>query len=120
MSELAEAFDIAGISKSPAIFDIEKLTYFNANYIRNMAPEDFARAAEPFIRQSVKNEAYSASEIAALRKPAAKGSPTSPRRSISSTLSPTTTSRSTRTKSPRPTLRCRSRCCRRFSQSSRR
>ena len=66
MSELAEAFDIAGISKSPAIFDIEKLTYFNANYIRNMAPEDFARAAEPFIRQSVKNEAYSASEIAAL------------------------------------------------------
>ena len=66
MSELAEAFDIAGISKSPAIFDIEKLTYFNANYIRNMAPEDFAKAAEPFIRQSVKNEAYSASEIAAL------------------------------------------------------
>ena len=66
MSELAEAFDIAGISKSPAIFDIEKLTYFNANYIRNMAPEDFARAAEPFIRQSVKNEAYSAAEIAAL------------------------------------------------------
>ena len=52
MSELAEAFDIAGISKSPAIFDIEKLTYFNANYIRNMAPEDFAKAAEPFIRQS--------------------------------------------------------------------
>lgn len=66
MSELAEAFDIAGISKSPAIFDIEKLTYFNANYIRNMASEDFARAAEPFIRQSVKNEAYSAAEIAAL------------------------------------------------------
>lgn len=66
MSELAEAFDIAGISKSPAIFDIEKLTYFNANYIRNMASEDFAKAAEPFIRQSVKNEAYSASEIAAL------------------------------------------------------
>ena len=66
LAELAEIFDIGGISKSPAIFDIEKLTYFNANYIRNMAPEDFARAAEPFIRQSVKNEAYSASEIAAL------------------------------------------------------
>ena len=27
-----DAFDIAGISKSPAIFDIEKLTYFNALY----------------------------------------------------------------------------------------
>ncbi len=66
MQELAEAFDIAGISKSPAIFDIEKLTYFNANYIRSMSPEDFAKAAEPFIRQAVKNEAYSVSEIAAL------------------------------------------------------
>ena len=30
LEELVEAFDIAGISKSPAIFDIEKLTHFNA------------------------------------------------------------------------------------------
>ncbi|MBQ5799588.1 MAG: glutamate--tRNA ligase, partial [Oscillospiraceae bacterium] len=66
MKELAECFDIAGISKSPAIFDIEKLTYFNANYIRSMAPEAFAAAAEPFIRSAVKNEAYDAAAIAAL------------------------------------------------------
>ncbi|MBQ9648083.1 MAG: glutamate--tRNA ligase [Oscillospiraceae bacterium] len=64
--ELIECFDLAGISKSPAIFDIEKLKYFNANYIRSLAPEDFAKAAEPYIRQAVKNEAYSVSEIAAL------------------------------------------------------
>ena len=31
----------------PAIFDIDKLTYFNATYLRAMAPEDFAKAAEP-------------------------------------------------------------------------
>ncbi|MBR6738977.1 MAG: glutamate--tRNA ligase [Oscillospiraceae bacterium] len=66
MKELAECFDIAGISKSPAIFDIEKLTYFNANYIRSMAPEAFAAVAEPFIRSAVKNEAYNAAAIAAL------------------------------------------------------
>ena len=58
LSELADAFDIAGISKSPAIFDIEKLKYFNAHYIRNMEPEAFAKIAEPYIRQAVKNEAY--------------------------------------------------------------
>ena len=29
LNELAEAFDISGISKSPAIFDIDKLTHFN-------------------------------------------------------------------------------------------
>ncbi len=64
--ELVECFDLAGISKSPAIFDIEKLTYFNANYIRSLPPEEFAKAAEPYIRQAVKNEAYDAAEIAAL------------------------------------------------------
>ena len=47
LAELVEAFDIAGISKSPAIFDIEKLTYFNATYLRAMAPEAFAKVAEP-------------------------------------------------------------------------
>ena len=45
---------------------IEKLTYFNANYLRNLTPEEFCKVAEPYIRESVKNEAYSASEIAAL------------------------------------------------------
>ena len=66
MEELVEAFDIAGISKSPAIFDIEKLTYFNATYLRALAPEKFAEVAEPYIRQSVKNPATDTAAIAAL------------------------------------------------------
>ena len=66
LAELVEAFDIAGISKSPAIFDIEKLTYFNATYLRALAPEAFAKVAEPYIRQSVKNPAIDTAAIAAL------------------------------------------------------
>ena len=66
MDELVECFNMAGISKSPAIFDITKLKYFNAEYIRRMSAEDFAKVAEPYIRQSVKNEAYDAAAIAAL------------------------------------------------------
>ncbi|MBE6996464.1 MAG: glutamate--tRNA ligase, partial [Ruminococcaceae bacterium] len=66
MEELVEAFDIAGISKSPAIFDIEKLTYFNATYLRALAPEAFAAVAEPYIRQSVKNPAIDTAAVAAL------------------------------------------------------
>lgn len=66
MQELAEIFDIKGISKSPAIFDIEKLKYFNAEYIRAMSPEAFAEAAEPFIRKAVKKPEISAAAIAAL------------------------------------------------------
>ena len=54
LSELVNAFDITGISKSPAIFDRAKLDHFNAVYLRSMAPEAFAKAAEPYIRQTVK------------------------------------------------------------------
>mgnify|MGYP000816531874 CR=1 FL=1 len=66
LPELVKIWSPDGISKSPAIFDIEKLTYFNANYLRNLPPEEFCKVAEPYIRQAVKNEAYSVGEIAAL------------------------------------------------------
>ena len=66
MKELAEIFELKGLSKSPAIFDIEKLKFFNAEYIRNMSAEDFARVAEPFIRQAVKKPEIDPAAIAAL------------------------------------------------------
>ena len=66
LEELVEAFDIAGISKSPAIFDIVKLDYFNATYLRALPAEEFAKVAEPYIRQSVKNPAIDAAAVAAL------------------------------------------------------
>ena len=50
MPELISAFDIAGISKSPSAFNLEKLNYFNANYIRALSPEEFAPLAESYIR----------------------------------------------------------------------
>jgi glutamyl-tRNA synthetase len=66
LDELKEVFEMSGISKSPAIFDIDKLRHFNSEYIRAMSPEAFAKAAEPYIRQAVKNPAYDAAAIAAL------------------------------------------------------
>ncbi|MCR5089397.1 MAG: glutamate--tRNA ligase [Oscillospiraceae bacterium] len=66
LDELKDIFEISGISKSPAIFDIEKLRYFNAEYIRALSAEVFAAVAEPYIRSAVKKEAYDAAAIAAL------------------------------------------------------
>ncbi len=66
LDELKEVFDLHDISKSPAIFDIEKLRYFNSCYIRAMSPEAFAAVAESYIRQAVKNPSYDAAAIAAL------------------------------------------------------
>ena len=42
---LAESFSIDGISKSPAVFDYDKLTWFNGEYIRGKSPEEFLQLA---------------------------------------------------------------------------
>jgi len=66
LPELVKAFDIRGISKSPAIFDIEKLTYFNSEYIRALAPEAFAELAAPYIRKAVRKPEIDLAEVASL------------------------------------------------------
>ena len=69
LKELSEIFDIGGISKSPAIFDIEKLKYFNANYLRALSPEDFYRGAEPYLKEAVKTPGIDLTLIAPLVQP---------------------------------------------------
>lgn len=69
LAELCEAFDSSGISKSPAIFDLEKLTYFNAEYIKALPPERFTALAEPYIRRSVRNPAIDISLFAPILQP---------------------------------------------------
>ena len=53
LDELKQAFEISGISKSPAIFDDKKLRAINGAYVHKMDPADFVKAAEPYIRQIV-------------------------------------------------------------------
>ena len=69
LKELSEIFDLGGISKSPAIFDLEKLKYFNANYLRALSPEDFFAGAEPYLRQAVTNPAVDLRLVAPLVQP---------------------------------------------------
>ena len=48
LQELCEAFDVDRMSKSPAIFDPAKLTWLNAQYIRDLSPADFTAHAGPW------------------------------------------------------------------------
>ena len=64
--ELVEAFDIAGISKSPAVFDIVKLRWMNAEYIKNMTPEAFYEKAEPWLKKAITNPAIDLKAVAKL------------------------------------------------------
>ncbi|MDR2558595.1 MAG: glutamate--tRNA ligase [Oscillospiraceae bacterium] len=50
LAELVEAFDLDGISKSPAIFDEVKMRVINAHYIRNLTPEKFKELAKPYVK----------------------------------------------------------------------
>ena len=56
LEELCEIFDPANITKSPAIFDINKLKFLNGEYIRELSHEEFKEKAMPYIRKTVKGE----------------------------------------------------------------
>lgn len=47
------AFDLADVSKNPAIFDPEKLLWMNGEYIRSMDTEDFAVRVLPHVEEAV-------------------------------------------------------------------
>jgi glutamyl-tRNA synthetase len=43
------AFDLDGVSKNPAVFDVDKLQWMNGEYIRAIDAADFAQRARPFV-----------------------------------------------------------------------
>lgn len=51
LKELEENFRIEGISKAPAVFDPEKLLWFNEQYLRSFPPEEFTARCLPYFRQ---------------------------------------------------------------------
>ncbi|MCL1795502.1 MAG: glutamate--tRNA ligase [Clostridia bacterium] len=52
LAELVEAFDIRGLNKSPSIFDMNKLTWMNAEYIRRLPFETYLETATPWFQQA--------------------------------------------------------------------
>ena len=50
LRELIEAFTIDGVSKSPAVFDFEKLLWFNGEYIHKLDDSEFISLVNPFIK----------------------------------------------------------------------
>ncbi len=51
LQELVGAFSIEGVSKSPAVFDYDKLTWFNGEYIKAMGEEAFLAHALPYYKE---------------------------------------------------------------------
>ena len=69
LEDLVKIFDLKGISKSPAVFDIVKLKWMNAEYIKAMSPDAFYAVAEPYLKQAITNPAIDLKAVAALVQP---------------------------------------------------
>ena len=55
MAELIEKFSLDGLSKSPAVFDYNKLDWMSGEYFKAMSDEDFARVADKFFGELDEN-----------------------------------------------------------------
>ncbi len=66
LKELEENFDMAGLSKSPAIFDIKKLTWMNSEYLKAMDFDKFYALAEPKLKEALAGTDLDLKKIAAL------------------------------------------------------
>ena len=49
MDELKANFSLEGLSKSPAVFEYEKLNWFNSEYIKKMDDESYNAKALPIL-----------------------------------------------------------------------
>lgn len=67
LPELVEAFDYHHMSKSPAVFDINKLKWMNGEYLKAMDFDKFYELAEPYIKKVITKD-YDLKKIASLLK----------------------------------------------------
>ncbi len=66
LEELEQAFDLEGLNKAPSIFDMNKLTWFNAEYMRRLSPEEFLERATPWLSQVLDPGKFDFARIAQL------------------------------------------------------
>jgi len=51
LAEMAQEFSLDRVSKSPAVFDLNKLNYMNAHYIKQAEPERLTDLAIPYLQE---------------------------------------------------------------------
>ena len=66
LEELIDAFDIHRLNNAPGIFDVNKLNFFNGQYITKMAPEDFLAKATPWLDQVLAGKGISYARLCEL------------------------------------------------------
>ena len=68
LDDLVKAFDISGISKSPSVFDYDKLEWFNGEYIKNKTDEEFAELCKEQFDLALKDKELDRIKLAKILK----------------------------------------------------
>lgn len=66
IQELIDCFDEHNLNKSPAIFNMDKLTWFNFEYVRKMPFEDYLNMALPWLSQVLDKDKCDLARLAEL------------------------------------------------------
>jgi len=66
LPELVEAFDVKRINKAPGIFDVNKLTWFNAEYIRRMDKQAYLEKVTPWFDKALAGKGINYARLAEL------------------------------------------------------
>jgi glutamyl-tRNA synthetase len=69
LAELTRVFDTTQISKSPATFDIKKLTWVNGEHIKALPFEKYREMALPYLKKSVRTPGIDYDCLARLTQP---------------------------------------------------
>ncbi len=68
LAQLEKEFCVENISKSPAVFDYQKLQWFNAEYLRAMSDEEFTEVAKPYYDSVFGDTPYDGAKLTAILK----------------------------------------------------
>ena len=66
IDELIEAFDVNRLNNAPGIFDINKLNFFNSQYIQKLSSEAFLELARPWLDQVLAGKGINYSRVCEL------------------------------------------------------
>lgn len=69
LEELRQAFDETHINKAPAVFDYQKLRWYNAQYLRAMSPESFKEWLMPYAKAFFGDQSFDADILAEILQP---------------------------------------------------
>lgn len=68
LEELSQNFHVDEISKSPSVFDYDKLSWLNSEYLRAMTDEEFAEVAKPYFDEAFGDADYDPMKLTAILK----------------------------------------------------